>query len=128
MATQPSTLSAWYRGQLVYLNVPPNSLVFDGQNFVRPSDVQQVALVTTVPVGPVTVPGPWPETNTLQQAALSWLNTWICKVADRGSQTTGVSDVVSVSDPNNGQCVCGVTCEGTDLQYVQVLVDTSPDL
>lgn len=115
-----ASIKAWYNGQQVYLGLPDNSLVFNGSEFVRPQDAEFVAIVETVTAGPVTVPPPWPETQTLYQAALTWTNLWLCTVIDVDSASIDDTDVVVINDPNNGACVCGISCAGTDLQYVQV--------
>lgn len=114
------SIEAWYLGQKVYLGLPYNSLVFDGQQFVRPQDAKFVALVNPTVVGPVTVPGPWPETNTLNQAELTWSNLILAQVLNVTSPPVSGTDVIGITDPNNGACVCAVSCSGTDLQYVQV--------
>jgi len=116
-----STIKAWYKGQEVYLGVIANALVLDGDSFVRPQDAKTVAIVEVVVVGPELVPGPWPETQTLAQASLTWTNVWLCTVIEvLPDMPNADTDVVAVNDPNNGNCVCGVSCIGTSLQYVQV--------
>lgn len=115
-----TTLKAWFNGKQVYLGFPAGYLVFDGFSFVRPQDAKFVAIVETDRAGPVLLPAPWPETQTLVQEALTWYNTWICEVIALDQTLITGTDVVSVIDPNNGVCVCGVSCMGTNLQYVKV--------
>jgi len=114
-------IKAWYNGKLVYLGLDADSLVFDGFQFVRPQDAKQVAIVETTTVGPENLFAPWPETVTLPQAALTWTNTWLCTVVAVDQTPIADRDVVTIMDQNNGACVCGVSCKGTELQYVQVI-------
>ena len=116
-------IKAWYNGQEVYLGVIPNALVFDGFSFVRPQDAKFVTIVESVTVGPEVVPTPWPETNTIHQASLTWTNQWLCSVIEVTTIPTADADIVAIVDPNNGACVCGVSCMGDDLQYVTVEPD-----
>ena len=120
MTAPAQSILAWYNGQQVKLGVGPNALIFDGVQFVPPADVKFVAIVQTVTVGPETVPVPWPETQTIEQTALTWINMWICQVISTGGPAISDRDVVSITDPANGVCICGVTCQGTDIQYVTV--------
>jgi Bacterial Ig domain len=114
------SIKAWYNGRQVLLGVIPNALVFDGYSFVRPQDAKFVAIVEVVTVGPETVPPPWPETQTLEQASLTWTNVWLCGVIAIDQTPISDIDIVAVTDPNNGACVCGISCLGNDLQYVTV--------
>jgi hypothetical protein len=114
------SIKAWYNGQQVYLGIQANALVFDGQNFVRPEDTEYVAIVETVSVGPETVPQFWPVTRTIEQEALTWTNTWLCKIIALNQESVIAIDVQAVNDPNNGDCLCGIFCDGVDLQYAQV--------
>jgi len=114
------SIKAWFNGRQVLLGLQQNALVFNGFEFVRPQDAKFVAIIETVTVGPENVPPPWPETQTIDQAALTWTNYWLCEVIAINQTTIGDQDVVAVNDPNNGACVCGISCQGRDLQYVQV--------
>jgi len=122
--SQP-VIEAWYLGQKVYLGLGSSDvLVFDGNQFVRPQDADYVMLVT---VQNVTgdIPGDlYPESNDVNQISATWNNRFLCKVIGVTSAAVVGTDVETIVDPNNGQCVCGISCAGTDLQYIQVT--TSP--
>lgn len=124
-STNGPAIKAWYNGKLVYLGLDANSLVFDGSEFVRPQDAKLVAIVETTTVGPINLFAPWSETATLPQAALTWTNMWLCTVVAVDQTPIADHDVVTVIDEHNGACICGVSCNGTELQYVQV-VDVTP--
>lgn len=113
------SLLAWWNGKQVYLGLPSNSLVFDGNKFVPPDQAKYVAIVETATVSGDSPPL-WPESQSLVQVGLTWKNVWLCRVIATNQQTLTSLDVVAINDPNNGACVCGVTCVGTELQYVQV--------
>lgn len=115
-----AAIRAWYKGNPVILGIAANSLVFDGFQFVRPQDAEFVQIVETVSTGAQAVPPPWPQTQTLDQVTLTWTNSWLCKVIDDQETPIADRDIVAIPDPNNGACICGISCQGTDLQYMQV--------
>jgi hypothetical protein len=119
--TDSHSIKAWYLGRQVYLAMPDHSLVFDGQNFVRPQDAKYVALISTFTTGPFTVPSEWPETQTINQVALTWPNMILAQVIDANSPPITGNDLITVTDPHDGACVCGISCFGTELQFVQVV-------
>jgi hypothetical protein len=115
-----SSVLAWYKGQKVYLAIEDDALLFDGFQFVPPAQAKFVWLIASTD-------------TTFWNAAQLPINEWqsrvsliqqsgyICEVID----STGIvipdpPEVIAIPDPNNGECVCGVTCLGTDLQYVIV--------
>jgi hypothetical protein len=112
----------YYKDKQVLLDVPDGRMVYDGANFVDPAKAKTVALLQTVQAQasvPFEYPikgSPWPPSD-----QLTWQNTWVCKVIGVHSQaTTTASDVVVTDPPADGMCVCGITCNGTEIQQVPV--------
>lgn len=103
-------------GNQVNLAIADNTLVFDGLEFKEPQDLKYVELYG-VPVEASTVPYKELPQQTLMTAVR-------IKAIVLGTDPTEASltdpQVVSVSDPSMGQCICGLTCAGTDLRFVTV--------
>jgi len=102
------------------LNVADNTLVYNGKAFVDPSDAFFVALYA-MPIDALSLPFETLPAQTLvtQQAQLAWVLSYLATA----EPTTDPSLVVQ-PDPANGQCVCGVTCQGTQLSYVKVTTES----
>jgi hypothetical protein len=101
---------------LQYLDIPDGDLVYDGREFGEPSKVKYVALAMSS-VNGETLPFVEPSTNIAANAYMR-LN-----VVSRStvSVATPNPDLILIEDPAEGQCMCGLTCTGTRLSYVQVL-------
>ncbi len=123
-----SSLLAWYKGTQVILKVDDGYLVFDGQEFVYPQDAKYVMLVTQPTNVVYNTPTPVEYDQFVQYVQLTMRNKWVAKVISWSATTpTGDPDVVEASDPLDGECLCGITCLGTNLSYVRVYEDTDPD-
>jgi hypothetical protein len=114
------TIKAKFRGKTVLLSIPDNSLVFDGREFVSPKKAKRVMLGL---IGQANFMSPGPVTLDQFQSrhALIMRNYFLCTVLGTDVSSTGQpSDVITIPDPNDGICLCGVTCTGTNIQYVKV--------
>lgn len=114
-----SSVMAWYKGQKVYLAIPDNSLLFDGTQFVRPADAKWVWLTATTEAVFLS-PAPLPINEFEHRVELTQEQGYVCQVIGTGITIADPPEVIAIPDPNDGECVCGVTCSGTDLQYVTV--------
>lgn len=103
-------------GQQVQLGIAQNTLVFDGTAFKSPSDISWIQLYT-IPVAAVSMP----YKDVLSQALVAQvtIRAIITEITDTVSPTTDPR-VVSEADPAEGECVCGVTCNGTDIRFANV--------
>jgi hypothetical protein len=103
------------------LQVDSGSLVWDGTSFVDPTEATYVMLVTVVPtlispnIYPVTVQAPIPS-------GLTVTGTYLCVVTSIDPAITSGNTVVAVADPLNGQCLCGITCTGTQIATPAVTI------
>lgn len=99
----------------VQLAVAEGALVFDGSNFVEPARARQVALLNTQETPAVVAIKGVP-------AMLGFKGTVLAGVVgyDPMSEPSTDSALVSATDPSNGLCICGITCKGTNVAYVQV--------
>lgn len=114
-------LRAYYMDKQVLLNVPTNNLVYDGKNFVDPALAKTVVLITTGSAQ-ATVPVEYPiERFYYLSDVLTWTNYWVCKVIGIQSDVDQLpTDVITADPPTDGMCVCGVTCNGLEIQQVPV--------
>lgn len=96
------------------LSVADDVLVFDGFTYVPPSVALYVELFRT-PVEALSLP--WREVTTILETAVRIR----ARVVDRNPVPADTDpDVIVVPDPTGGECVCGITCAGTQLQFVKV--------
>lgn len=114
-----ATVSGWYLGREFYLAIADNALLFDGKQFVKPSEARYVWLIQT-DVAVFDSPGPLPVDEWQQRLSLTMENGFQCEIIGVGGPVIPGDDVVSIPDPNNGECLCGVTCLGTEVQFVVV--------
>lgn len=113
-------LLAYYKDKQVLLDVPAGSMVYDGSAFVDPEKAKTVALVQTTQAQ-AAVPIDYPIDRSTDSYQLTWQNQWVCKVIGVHSQAdTTSSDVVTTAPPADGMCVCGVTCNGIEIQQVPI--------
>lgn len=98
------------------MDVADGVLVFNGDEFVRAAHLQYAELYIA-PVEALSL-------NYKGLPALQLLTSvrYLARVI--GSNPTQVIEtdpqLVAVPDPSNGMCVCGITCQGTELQFVTV--------
>lgn len=107
-------------GTQVELTIAPDTLVYNGDVFVNPSYLTYIELYT-IPVDALTLPF-----REQQEMALQTSVRIKALVISRNSTVVPTTDpaVVAVPDPSLGQCICGLTCTGTDLRFVTVTVET----
>jgi hypothetical protein len=103
------------------IDVDSNDLVLSGGGFVPPQMAPTVTLVgatfdskftpftyTPVPEGGLQL------TNSQQEEVR------ICWREPVGTDDYPNQDLITAADPSGGECVCGITCQGTNIAYVQV--------
>ena len=114
-------ITAWYMNRKVLLGVTPNMLVFDGSSWVTPGTAKWIALryYGTATSEPREYPVQYPST----QPDLTWRNYWVCRVLSVDPNGIMPTDVLEVVDPNNGECLCGVTCEGTEYKDIKIYTE-----
>ena len=103
-------------GRSVQLGVAENTLVFDGLSFANPSDVSWIELYT-IPVSAMSMP----YKDVLSQALTAEVRIR-ASVLEIDNTVVPVTDpsVVASLDPSNGECICGITCNGTDIRFANV--------
>lgn len=101
------------------IDVDTNDLVLSGGKFVPVQLASSVTLIGATYTAQFTPFGyaPMPTQN-LSQAYQDELR--ICWREPVGTDDYPNESVIVEPDPASGQCVCGVTCSGTDLSYVVV--------
>jgi hypothetical protein len=104
----------------VVLKVADNTLVFDGHDFVEPSEAEYVMLYS-VDVAALSLP--FVEAS-ITMTTKAYIKAGIVAY-DAISVTPTSTSVVAEPDPSLGQCICFVTCTGTVLRYVRVIIDPS---
>lgn len=98
------------------LPIADNTLVYDGANFVDPADAKFAMLYTAfVNAKSLTFNG---TTDVLQA---SGYNKAAVISYDSASQPSTDPSVDVQPDPSLGVCICFLTCQGTNLQYVKVV-------
>ena len=112
---------AWFKGGKVNVNVPNGSLVYDGREFVDPAKAANVALVYAE-MATASRPSAYPiERFNSPENQLTWQNLWVCKVIQVLNPADAMpTDVVTAPPPVDGMCVCGITCDGVNVQNVVV--------
>jgi len=101
------------------LAVADNTLVFDGFDFKTPSELKYAELYS-LPVAAQSVPyKDVPEQVLLTAVRIRALVTNV----DATSEPTTDPSLEAVPDPSNGQCVCGLTCNGTELRFAVVQLE-----
>lgn len=100
------------------LGVAENTLVYDGQEFLSPDKVKYLELYT-LPVQALSAKYRTPQEFLHAAVRIRAL------VINRDPTVVPDTDpsVVAEVDPSGGQCICGITCQGTDLRFVIVTVE-----
>jgi hypothetical protein len=107
-----------FNGQQQILDVPSTSLILSNGQFVSVQVAPSVTLMG-VPVQFNFTPFDQAQlSQVLEQAQTQELR--ICWREPEDIQQYPDTDVIMVTDPTGGQCLCGLTCSGTQLSYVQV--------
>lgn len=115
-------ITAIYLGMSIQLSVDDGFLVYDGVQFVEPASAKTVMLVHTTGVSVVG------NTYDIQNSSpipvgLTIYNQYVCTVTSVTPGTlVSVFQPVTSSDPTGGNCICGITCSGTEVQAVQIIV------
>jgi hypothetical protein len=103
------------------IDVDATDLVLSRGDFVPPQTAQSVTLIgasftsdfTPFAYSPVP-PGGLSLTNTQQEEyRVSWREPV-------GTDSFPNQELIAAIDPSGGQCVCGITCRGNEVAYVQV--------
>lgn len=100
------------------IDVPLGNLVLSGGQFQHAQTAPTITLVepsTSSQFQTGTEPSSLAALVTSQQQEVR-----ICWREVVAQQTNPDTGVIEVPDPSGGNCVCGVTCLGPDLAYVQV--------
>jgi hypothetical protein len=114
-------ITAWYMNRKVLLGVTPDMLVFDGSSWVSPATAKWVALRY---FGTATSePRVYPVQYETEHHPLNWKNYWVCRVLSVNPNGIMPTDVLEVVDPNDGECLCGVTCLGTEYKDIKVYTE-----
>lgn len=102
-------------GSQAELAIADATLVYDGQQFLNPENAYYVALYS-VPVEAVST-----EYRGFTEDLTAY-QSWKCSVVNRDPQTVVDTDPRAIvqPDPALGECICGITCQGTEIRYAQV--------
>lgn len=103
-------------GEIEDVEIADDVLVYNGSEFVRAADATYLVLYH-VPVSAYTQP--FRDLATSLIVSSYYVRAFI---TNKVAQTVAVSDptAITASDPSQGQCLCFVTCNGTDLSYVKI--------
>jgi len=107
-------------GAQATLGVAENTLVFNGQDFVTPEDLQYAELYT-VPVQALSMP--YRQLSSLMLSTMVKIKALVTAKDPTVVPTTD-TQLVAADDPTLGQCLCGLTCSGVDLRFVTVSVES----
>lgn len=106
-------------GSTASLGVADNTLVFDGSEFIRPADLKY-AMLYALPVSARSVPYKDLDAQTLSAAVR--IRALVQGVDPTETLVTDPS-LVAEPDPVEGQCICGLTCNGTELRFAVVQLE-----
>lgn len=103
-------------GELTGVEVADDVLVYNGSEFVNIKDAKYVVLYH-VPVSAYTQP--FRDLATSLIVANYYVRALVTSKVESPVTTTDPL-LVSVADPSGGECICFVTCNGTNLSYVKI--------
>lgn len=98
------------------VDIAVDTLVYDGSGFVQPADAQYVALYS-LPVDAVTLP--YKDIDALPISAAVTIRAFVISRDPTIVDPTS-PDVIVAPDPSFGTCICGITCQGTEIRYIVV--------
>lgn len=107
------------QGKQQIIDVPSDVTILSEGKFVTPGVAPTVTLTRTASRSQFTA-----FTQDEVQSNLITQQTQEVKVCFREPsdlQQYPDGSVIEATDPSNGACLCGITCAGTNLAYVQVL-------
>jgi hypothetical protein len=107
-----------FNGQQQILDVPSDALILSNGQFVLVQTAPSVTLYG-VPVSEVFTPFNSSQTP-VQLTNQQTQELRICWREPVDVQQYPDAEVIVVNDPSGGTCVCGITCVGANLTYVQV--------
>lgn len=105
-------------GQQQILDVPDNVLVMSSGKFVPPQMAPTVTLRSLPVTHDFTAFDYAQDVQAITVAGTQEVR--VCFREPEGVQEYPDTDVVEATDPSGGNCICGVSCAGTELQYVKV--------
>jgi hypothetical protein len=100
------------------IDVDVDILILSGGEFVSPQIAPTITISRTPYSASFTTFGSTPITGSLTLASQDEVR--ICWREPVGTDQYPNENVVTSTDPSDGQCVCGITCSGTQLSYVVV--------
>jgi hypothetical protein len=100
------------------IDVDVDILILSNGRFVSPQTAQTVTISRAPYSASFTTFGSTPITGSLTLSSEDEVR--ICWREPVGTDDYPNENVITAADPSDGQCVCGVTCSGTDLSYVVV--------
>ena len=106
-------------GVAAQLAVAANTLVFDGEIFMEASAMKYVELYG-IAVAAQSMPYKAFPSQVLSIAQR--IRARVLSIDATDEPTTDPS-LVSQPDPSEGQCICGLTCTGTELRFVVVQLE-----
>lgn len=106
-------------GGTASLGIGDDVLVFNGQEFKDPKNLRYVELYG-LPVNAKSMPFEGFPSQTLSAAVRIR-----AKVISIDADTVADTDpsLVTRTDPSGGQCICGLTCNGTDIRFAVVQLE-----
>jgi hypothetical protein len=106
-------------GATAQLAVAPNTLVFDGEGFNQPWAIDYAELYSF----PVSAPSmPYKEFPSQVLSTAVRIKARVLNVDNTDESTTDPS-LVTQPDPSEGQCICGLTCSGTEIRFAVVQLE-----
>lgn len=105
-------------GGAAVFGVADGTLVFDGSEFVKPQSLTYAELYG-VPVNAQSMP--YKELPAQVLSAAVKIRARVLNVDPTEAPTDPT--LVTVADPLGGECICGLTCNGTELRFVVVQLE-----
>lgn len=100
------------------IDVDPDVLILSNGEFISPALATSITLISvSVEVGFIPFNS---DQIPIELQNNSTKEIRICKRINVNSDDYPNPDVIEVNDPTGGVCICGITCLGTQITYVQV--------